>query len=666
MRARSGKFGRIAALSAAILAGMLGPATSPASSENGQMRPGSVLRGNLTGGIWIELAHDGQNFAELAVLDGLPGGPPQTQFYPLSASRTAAGCSLASADGTARISACPFNGAFSANVSIGAMSGTAVLQEVGWDGSFAWGKPNTPTTDIRARCSLPALSRAGYLAGTTLAPAITTLAQGAQALPSKQGDPSADLARLRADRLKAYSLIMLTSDEAIRARQVEDAVAGRPVHGKVVSLADATREKIAFDKDVVNLPVRVQAREDLVQIDRALSGIYDIQSSGRTLSALTKLKQTDYPNTVRALKDILSLRQPGSVSDLIALEAAAGELDACGTALGLQPASSARESVRSAMIQRAPDIAAAIRIAVNASAGSAAARSTLQTYENNAAVRHALEAAGQTAVLEDARGKILQLAAAEEKARIDAAKQAALEAERDKIPPTTSGAGFDYDRVSRAVMHIRVPTMGSGSGFVIAPGYVVTNAHVVGNVKDLFVVPNNDSQRYAATVVSLSQQHDLALLNVPGLKAKILALSSATPSVASKVYALGFPGVADGVFNSNQRKYGNSIATVTDGIVSRIVEADAGNVRGLGMSQLVQHSADIAPGNSGGALVDSCHRVVGVNSLYVFDPSRNDKVSREKGEFTTREVSVAISSLDLINFLKDAGVTPQLSSGTCK
>ncbi|MFN7180976.1 trypsin-like peptidase domain-containing protein [Hyphomonas sp.] len=656
MRARSGKFGRIAALSAAILAGMLGPATSPASSENGQMRPGSVLRGNLTGGIWIELAHDGQNFAELAVLDGLPGGPPQTQFYPLSASRTAAGCSLASADGTARISACPFNGAFSANVSIGAMSGTAVLQEVGWDGSFAWGKPNTPTTDIRARCSLPALSRAGYLAGTSLAPAITTLAQGAQALPSKQGDPSADLARLRADRLKAYSLIMLTSDEAIRARQVEDAVAGRPVHGKVVSLADATREKIAFDKDVVNLPVRVQAREDLVQIDRALSGIYDIQSSGRTLSALTKLKQTDYPNTVRALKDILSLRQPGAVSELIALEAAAGELDACGTALGLQPASSARESVRSAMIQRAPDIAAAIRIAVNASAGSAAARSTLQTYENNAAVRHALEAAGQTAVLEDARGKILQLAAAEEKARIDAAKQAALEAERDKIPPTTKKGGFEFSRISSAnVFILNTDENGRGSGFIIAPGYVVTNQHVVGKAKTVLIVRNGDqiADALLGTVLKTGIRQDMALVSVSGLKGKTVALSGVDPTDSDSVWAVGFPGMADRA--KLELSYVAKSFT-TNGVVNRIIDQDLGIRSPVGISHIIQHSAAIAGGNSGGALYDDCHRVVGVNTQGWGDPSGRSK----------NEISIAVSSLELIEFLKGTGVSPSISNHECR
>lgn len=628
-------------------------------AESAAARPGSVLRGNLTGGIWVELAHDGQNYAELAILDGLPGGPPQTQFIPLSADRSGGSCILRAQDGAATVSPCPGYGSYTAGISISAMSGSAVFQEVGWEGSFAWGATTAPVSDVRARCSIPGLSRTTYLQNTAFSAAVSKLAQTAQSLPSQSANAQAELERLRTDRLKAYASIILSAEEAARAKQVDDAVAGRSVSGRPVPLPEATRQKADFDREVVNHPQRVRAREELLQIDRSLSGIYDVAVGNRRLAGLTSLRQSDLPMALTTLDQALGSGLPGSVADLISLEAAAGELDTCAQALGLPASGLARQSVRDAMTRRAGDIASSIRLAVNTSSGSVAARSALQAFESNAAVREALEKGGQASVLEDARGKILQIASAEEKARIAAEKQAALEAERDRLPPTTSRPGFDYERVERAVMFIsNYKAKTRGSGFIVAPGYVVTNSHVVGSSKEVDVIPNNAGYEdgLPATVIAKDNRRDLALLSVPGLKGKVLALASVDPPISGAVYALGFPGVADHLFSDSQIVYGDMQASVTDGIVSRVVDGDAGLAKGMGLSHLVQHTADIAPGNSGGALVDGCHRVVGVNSLFTLDSDRR----------TTQEVAFAVSSLEVLDFLKASGVTPQADSSKCK
>jgi len=403
----------------------------------------------------------------------------------------------------------------------------------------------------------------------------------------------------------------------------------------------------------------VSARQDLLEIDRALSVIYDVGAGNQQVSTLSLLRRSDYPAALTALRSVLDARLPGSVSDLVSLEAAIGELDNCALALAQPGNAEARNLVRAAMAARSADIADAITIAVNTSASASAARSALQAYESNAAVRQALEAGGQSAALERARGKILQLASAEEKSRLEAEKQAALEAERDRLPPTTSKPGFDYERVRRAVMFISNDKERTrGSGFVVAPGYVVTNSHVVGSSRDVYVIPNNSgyADALAAKVVAKDDRRDLAVLSVPGLKGKVVALAGLDPAIGGAAYALGFPGVADSLFTDEQVRYDDMIASVTNGIVSRVVDGSAGLLSGMANSHLVQHTADIAPGNSGGALVDACHRVIGVNSLYTKDPTRK----------TTQEVAFSISSLEVISFLKESGVTPQVDTSTCK
>jgi len=144
--------------------------------------------------------------------------------------------------------------------------------------------------------------------------------------------------------------------------------------------------------------------------------------------------------------------------------------------------------------------------------------------------------------------------------------------------------------------------MGTGSGFVIdADGYVLTNAHVVGEAADLRVVLADD-RNLPATVVGLDHDTDIALLRIdaPNLVPVPLGDSDAL-AVGDWVVAIGNP-------------FGLS-HTVTAGIVSargRTV-ADV-QLDQFGLYDFIQTDAAINQGNSGGPLLNVADEVVGINT----------------------------------------------------
>jgi serine protease Do len=150
----------------------------------------------------------------------------------------------------------------------------------------------------------------------------------------------------------------------------------------------------------------------------------------------------------------------------------------------------------------------------------------------------------------------------------------------------------------------------SGSGFVIdaTRGYVVTNNHVVENVRDAgsgasFDVVFSDDRKVEAKLVGRDPQTDIAVLQVPAqdLRAAALGNSDQVP-VGSTVVAIGSP-------------LGEFQNTVTAGIVSakgrRVAETAT-----IFLEDLVQTDAAINQGNSGGPLIwVATRQVIGMNTL---------------------------------------------------
>jgi S1-C subfamily serine protease len=79
-----------------------------------------------------------------------------------------------------------------------------------------------------------------------------------------------------------------------------------------------------------------------------------------------------------------------------------------------------------------------------------------------------------------------------------------------------------------------------GSGFVIAPGRVMTNAHVVAGVKQGPYVRTLSGRVLDATVVLYDPSRDVAVLSVPGLRARPLQFAGAAANGASAI-VVGYP-----------------------------------------------------------------------------------------------------------------------------
>lgn len=158
--------------------------------------------------------------------------------------------------------------------------------------------------------------------------------------------------------------------------------------------------------------------------------------------------------------------------------------------------------------------------------------------------------------------------------------------------------------------------LGIGSGFVLdKQGHIVTNHHVVEGADSLQVV-FPDGTTVPATLLGSDRLTDLAIVKVdlPADRLHPLMLAdSEQVQVGQKAIAIGSPMVTEGF------GLGRS-PSVTQGIISAkdrslaIPSEDNPNVREYQIDNLIQTDADLNPGNSGGPLLDSQGRVVGVNT----------------------------------------------------
>jgi S1-C subfamily serine protease len=139
-----------------------------------------------------------------------------------------------------------------------------------------------------------------------------------------------------------------------------------------------------------------------------------------------------------------------------------------------------------------------------------------------------------------------------------------------------------------------------GSGFVISPQHVLTNAHVVAGVTDgPYVLPPTTGQKLPARVVLYDPQRDLAVLYVPGLSAPPLKLAGHAANGTSAIVA-GFP--LNLGFTSVPARIGFSIKASGPNIyASQVVDREIYPIKAV-----------IRSGNSGGPLLARDGRVYGV------------------------------------------------------
>jgi S1-C subfamily serine protease len=155
-------------------------------------------------------------------------------------------------------------------------------------------------------------------------------------------------------------------------------------------------------------------------------------------------------------------------------------------------------------------------------------------------------------------------------------------------------------RVARAITPTVVSVAqeeGSGSGIIVdKSGVVLTNAHVVGGSRTV-EVGLADGRTLKGQVLGRDPTLDVAVVRVPAQNLPVAPIGDSDKlEVGQSAIAIGNPLGLE--------------RTVTAGVVSAVNR----NPRGISLDGLIQTDAAISPGNSGGPLVDSHSRVIGINT----------------------------------------------------
>jgi S1-C subfamily serine protease len=206
-------------------------------------------------------------------------------------------------------------------------------------------------------------------------------------------------------------------------------------------------------------------------------------------------------------------------------------------------------------------------------------------------------------------------------------------------PPVASGLSQQTaDQTARSVVKMEgaaCDRVQDGTGFVVADGLVVTNAHVVAGEEATTVI-RDDGTRFDGTVVVFDPDRDLAVVRVDGLDRPALPVGAGAP-----VDTIG------GVFGHP----GGEPLRIAPFRVAREITATGRDIYGNGSTErrVLELAAALRPGDSGSPLVDPTGQVVGVAFAIARDRSG---------------VAYALTTDELVAAL--AAVSPQaISTGPC-
>ena len=193
--------------------------------------------------------------------------------------------------------------------------------------------------------------------------------------------------------------------------------------------------------------------------------------------------------------------------------------------------------------------------------------------------------------------------------------------------------------------------LGHGSGVAVAPGMIVTNAHVIAPLREspniaISIVPSSGDERYPGRLIASDSRADLALIRMEDGIVEPLSVFTGRPPDTGRVAAIGYPGSVDLAENLSASERVRPIPAV------RTFGQLSGGRSRRDVDTLL-HTAAMARGNSGGPLVDECGRILGINSFGAL-AEQNDA-----------EFGFAISARELIPFLQNADVRPEITTEGC-
>ena len=218
--------------------------------------------------------------------------------------------------------------------------------------------------------------------------------------------------------------------------------------------------------------------------------------------------------------------------------------------------------------------------------------------------------------------------------------------------------GVHYDDAGQVVAVV------GGTGFVVAPGKIVTNNHVIAPPAGVartvyYVVPD----RFAGTAGVVAQvqiawpKSDLAVLSAPQITAPILTVAATPPGKEAVIRAMGYPGVTDEMRGLPMKdKLRPSEPYVTAGSIALFSDTAPGGAK----EDTIFHTAPNDHGNSGGPLLDPCSRLIGVNTWSAAGAVSSDgTVESHPGQFA------AIGASVLTRLLATAGIEARVETGPC-
>lgn len=218
------------------------------------------------------------------------------------------------------------------------------------------------------------------------------------------------------------------------------------------------------------------------------------------------------------------------------------------------------------------------------------------------------------------------------------------------------------------IINVKSNGYGTGSGFVLSRSksgrgwYYLTNHHVIKGAKGLLIGFYNKGQIevYEGRVVTSSRELDLAVVELhaktpgSGYQPRVLSVVQREARKGETVAALGYPGASDNLGTKvDDPDFFDT--TLTTGTVSKVMFQAWGGKGGRKLN-IVQHTAALNPGNSGGPLLDKCGQVLGINTqLAAFSA---------KG-LAANDTYWASASTEVISFLQGASIPFSVGDSAC-